>query len=111
MTLQIIDEVIALAPIIEKLGKQIGRHSRELSGQLRRAWPRVMCNACEAMNRMGAKRTNRFDDAMGESKEAHGILRYAIACEFCDVPLAVRTLDRVDKVTATLFKLAHRANR
>ena len=105
---RVIDEIVALAPVVEGMAKVIGRHSPELCGQLRRAWPRVMCNANEALHRMGGKRTNRLDDAMGEAREAHGVLRYALACGYIAGEQAEWALDRVDKVTATLYKLAHR---
>ena len=108
---RVIDEIVELAPVVEGLAKVIGRHSPELSGQLRRAWPRVMCNANEALHRMGGKRTNRLDDAMGEAREAHGVLRYALACNYLEREAGEQALDRVDKVTATLYKLAHRRRR
>lgn len=66
----VVDEILELAPVIEALGKQIARHNAELARQLRNAWPRVMCNTNEALRRMGGKRTNRLDDAMGEAREA-----------------------------------------
>jgi len=104
--LLIIDEIIELAPVVEGLARTIGRRSPELASQIRRAWPRVACNAGEALRRMGRKTTNRLDDAMGESREVHTALRYAAACGF--VEGAEPVIDRVDKVTATLYKLAHR---
>jgi four helix bundle protein len=77
--------------------------------QIRRAWPSVLCNAGEAQHRIGRKRNNRLDDAMGESRETHSALRYAERCGFVsDAAEVARVIDQVDKVTATLYKLAHR---
>ena len=104
--LRVIDDIIELAPVIERLAGQISRHNPELGKQLRRAWPRVLCNAGESLHRMGRKTTNRLDDAMGEAREAHAALRYAAACGF--IGNAEQVIDQVDKVTATLYKLAHR---
>ena len=70
-----------------------------------------MCNVSEALHRMGGKRTNRLDDAMGEAREVHGVLRYALACGFIGGEQPEWALDQVDKVTATLYKLAHRRRR
>ena len=108
MALRVVDEILELAPVVEALARTISRQNPELAKQLRKAWPRVMCNTNEALHRMGGKRTNRLDDAMGEAREAHGVLRYAIACNFIEGEQAEWALDRVDKVTATLHKLAHR---
>lgn len=109
--LRVVDEIVELAPVLECQAKRIARHSPELARQLRKAWPRVMCNVNEALHRMGGKRTNRLDDAMGEAREAHGVLRYAMACGFIAGEQPEWALDRVDKVTATLYKLAHRRMR
>ena len=106
--LRIIDDIIELAPIVEGLARDIGRHSPELAKQIRRAWPSVLCNAGESLHRMGRKNINRLDDAMGEARETHCALRYGMACGFVsDGDGAARALDRIDKVTATLYKLAH----
>jgi len=110
--LRIIDDIIELAPVVEQLAGDIARHNPELAKQMRRAWPSVLCNAGESLHRMGRKSTNRLDDAMGEARETHCALRYGIACGFIgDTKRAERALDRIDKVTATLYKLAHKPRR
>ena len=112
MKLLIIDDIIELAPQVEGLAREISRQSPELARQIKRAWPSVLCNAGEAMHRMGRKGTNRFDDAMGESRETYSALRYGVACGFIgNEERALGIIDRVDKVTATLYKLAHRPKR
>ena len=110
--LRVIDDIIELAPVVEGLAGDISRHNPELAKQMRRAWPSVLCNAGESLHRMGRKTTNRLDDAMGEARETHCALRYAMACGFvADTKRAERVLDRIDKVTATLYKLAYRRGR
>ena len=110
--LRVIDDIIALAPRIEALSQEIARHSPELAKQMRRAWPSVLCNAGESLHRMGRKSSNRLDDAMGEARETHCALRYALACDWlCDSEGAAEVLDRIDKITAVLYKLAHRRPR
>ena len=72
----------------------------------------MLCNVGEAMHRMGRKKTNRLDDAMGESRETYSALRYGIRCGFIgNEQRALKTIDQVDKVTATLYKLAHKPKR
>jgi four helix bundle protein len=110
--LRVIDDIIELAPLVERLAREISRHSPELANQIRRAWPKVLCNAGESLHRMGRKTTNRLDDAMGEARETHYALRYGIACGFFgNAERAEAVAERVDIVTAMLYKLAYRRRR
>ncbi len=88
--------------------KQIGGHDTELASQIRRAWVRVGMNAGEAQHRRGAKSANRFDDAMGEAREALTGLRMALAFDLISNAQADAVLDRLDRIVAILYKLAHR---
>jgi hypothetical protein len=68
-------------------------------------------NAGEAQHRRGAKRVNRFDDAMGEAREAHTGLRMALAFELIHHEQADHVIDKVDRIVAILYKLSHPARR
>jgi hypothetical protein len=50
--------------------------------------------------------TRASSAALGEAKEAHTALRYAVACSYADVDDAL--LRRVDGVAAVLYRLAQR---
>jgi hypothetical protein len=55
--------------------------------------------------RRGDKGRNRFDDALGGAKEAHGALRVVFACSHS--VMDEELLRRVDGVAAVLYRLAH----
>ncbi len=108
MALHIINDIFAIGRQLQPLCKQIGRYDKELASQIRRAWVRTGMNAGEAQHRRGAKACNRFDDAMGEAREAHTGLRMALAFDFVDSARAEPLLDPMDKVVATLYKLSNK---
>ena len=68
-------------------------------------------NVGEAQHRRGAKGHNRFDDAMGEAREAHTGLRMALAFDFVSKEQAEPVIDKADRIVAILNKLAHRSRR
>ena len=108
MSLRVLDEIIALSPRIRQVVRTVKPHSKELSEQLDRAWTRVVSNTAEAASRRGRnKGRNRFDDALGEAKESHGLLRYVFAAE--KMPPEPELLRRVDGVAAVLWTLANRS--
>jgi four helix bundle protein len=106
MGLRVLDEIISLATEVQRVVAAVRPRNRELADQLERAWCRVATGAGEAGARRGEKGRNRFDDALGEAKEAHIALRYAAACRYADVDDAL--LRRVDGVAAVLYRLAQR---
>jgi len=108
MALRIIGDITRVARDINILCEQIALRDKELSSQIRRAWVRTGMNAGEAQHRLGAKGTNRFDDAMGEAREAHTGLTMALALAYVSEGLASQVIDQVDRVVAILYKLAHR---
>ena len=103
MSLRVIDEIISIAVEVKRVVAEVRAHNRELSAQLERAWCRVATNAGEGQLRRGAKGCNRFDDALGEAREAHVALRYAQACGYARVDAEL--LRRVDGVAAVLYTL------
>ena len=86
----------------------LAQHDAELASQTRRAWVRAGMNTAEAQHRRGAKAANRFDDAMGEAREAFTGLGLAVAFEYVDPEVGAKVLDQVDRVVAILYKLAHK---
>jgi four helix bundle protein len=106
MGLRVLDEIVGLSPRVSEVVRDVRGHNRELALQLERAWTRVACGAAEGQTRRGDKGRNRFDDALGEAKEAHGVLRVVFACSYSAVDDEL--LQRVDGVAAVLYRLAHR---
>ena len=108
MALRVIDEIIGVGERLNRACRQIAQHDRELGSQIRRAWVRACMNAGEAQHRRGAKGRNRFDDAMGEAREAYTGLRMARAFAYADEGLLAGLIGEVDGVVAVLFTLAHK---
>ena len=108
MALRVIDEIIRVGEGLNRACRQIAQHDRELGSQIRRAWVRACMNAGEAQHRRGAKGRNRFDDAMGEAREAYTGLRMARAFAYADEALLAGLIDEADGVVAVLFTLAHK---
>ena len=109
MGLRVVDEIVSLAVDITRVVCDVRAHNGELASQLERAWCRVATSTGEAQLRRGAKGNNRFDDALGEAKEAHAALRYAAACQYADID--EQLLQRVDGAAAVLYCLARRPQR
>ena len=106
MGLRVIDEIVSLSVDIKRVVSEVHAHNSELASQLERAWCRVATGTGEGQLRRGAKGKNRFDDALGEAKEAHVALRYAVACGYADIDEVL--MRRVDGVAAVLYTLARR---
>ena len=102
--LRVVDEIVSLAVDITRVVGEVRAHNAELSSQLERAWCRVATGTGEAQMRRGMKGKNRFDDALGEAKEAHVALRYAAACSYAKID--AQLLRRVDGVAAVLYRLS-----
>ena len=112
MKLIVIDDMVTIGKEVNRRCKEIAQQDRELASQIRRAWVRAIMNAGEAQHRRGAKRANRFDDAMGEAREAHTGLRAAVGFEMLiDGPASAELLRQVDSVVARLYVLAHKPRR
>ncbi len=105
--MRVLDEIIALSPLVHAVIRGVRPRSQEVSSQLDRSWTRVVSNTSEAASRRGRnKGRNRFDDALGEAKESHGLLRYVFVTKM--MPHDAELLRRVDGVAAVLWTLANR---
>ena len=104
--LRVLDEIISLVPDVSRVVGEAQAHNAELAGQLQRAWTRVATGTAEGQMRRGNKGKNRFDDALGEAKEAHAALRFAAAGRLAKVD--AQLLRRVDGVAAVLYRLSRR---
>ncbi|MCB9731798.1 MAG: four helix bundle protein [Deltaproteobacteria bacterium] len=76
-----------------------------LADQLSRAAISVPLNIAEATGVIGRNKRVRFGTALGSAREVRSCLEIAVVCGFAE-PLDARSEDRLDKVIATLFKLA-----
>ena len=109
--LRVLDDIIRLGPEAQALSREISAHDKELADQIRRAWVRAGMNAGEAQFRRGAKGKSRFDDAMGEAREAMTGLQMATAFGFIQEARSGPLLKEVDRVVGCLWVLANRRKR
>ena len=83
---------------------RIRAFDRDLASQLRRSSQSVALNVAEGMGSSGAARRNKYAIALGEARECLAVIEVAQAWKYIE-EAPVGTLDRLDKITATLFKL------
>jgi four helix bundle protein len=83
----------------------IETHDRDLGRQLRRASTSVLLNISEGSGSAGGTRRERYRNALGSARETGACLDAAMALGYVESVDPV-LLDRLDKVRATLVKVA-----
>jgi four helix bundle protein len=101
-----IDEVVvgviaALRPVIEG----IERRDPDLARQMRRASSSVALNAAEGAYSRGRNRPARYATALGSMRETLACIEVGVALGYI-APIDGAVLDAIDRVQATLFKVA-----
>ena len=86
----------------------IARQDPDLSKQMRRALNSVGLNSGEGLSARGGNRTVRLESAMASGREVIMALRIAGAAGCMDAERVRREVDAVDRIVATLYKLAYR---
>ena len=107
--LRILDDIVAMVGRVDALAGVIGQRNRELADQLRRASISVGLNAAEGMHARGKKRLSQLDIAMSSGRESIMALRMAGALRLLNADTVAMEADNLDRIVATLYKLAHRA--
>ena len=107
----VVEMVATLAPAVG----QIGRHDADLARQMKRALCSVPLNLAEAHQSLGGdpgkspKGDNaraRYHTALGSMRETKACIDVARALGYVE-PLDAGVADRIDHVSATLYRLAH----
>jgi four helix bundle protein len=93
---------------IHQLCRIIARQDPDLSKQMKRAINSVGLNAGEGLWARGGNRTVRIESAMASGREVILGLRIAGAAGYLDSQRVAREVDNVDRIVATLYKLAYR---
>ena len=96
-----IDVMRGLRPVIVK----IEGSDRDLARQLRRAASSVALNISEGSGSSGGTRRERYRNALGSARETTACLEVAVALGYVE-GLDARMLDDLDRVRATLVKIA-----
>ncbi len=106
MSLRIYGDVIhaltALRPIVEKIEKR----DKDLAEQMRSALSSVALNCSEGGGSQGKNVRARYFNALGSMKESRACLDVAMAWAYIH-PVDAGLADRLDKITAVLWKLTH----
>ena len=103
--LRLYDDVQAWQSDARELCDRIRVHDRDLASQLRRSAQSVAMNLGEGMSASGGVRRNAYATALREARECVVAIDVARRWGYvAEVSPAI--LDRLDKIMATLFKLA-----
>ena len=97
----VVELVAALAPQVA----QIGRHDADLARQMKRALCSVPLNLAEAHQSLGGNARARYHTALGSMRETKACIDVARALGYV-APLDAKIDDRIDHVSATLYRLA-----
>ena len=108
MQLRILDDIVQTVSTIHRLCRVIARHDPDLSKQMKRAINSVGLNSGEGLSARGGNRTVRIESAMTSGREVILGLRIAGAAGYLDPERVAREVDSVDRIVATLYKLAYR---
>ena len=107
MRLRILDDIVETVGRIHRLCRVIARHDPDLSKQMRRAINSVGLNAGEGLYARGGNRTTRIESAMASGREGILGLRISGAAGYLEAERVARELDTLDRIVATLYKLAY----
>lgn len=110
MKLRILDDIVETVGTIHRLCRIIARQDPDLSKQLKRAINSVGLNSGEGLFARGGNRTVRIESAMTSGREVILGLRIAGAAGYLDAERVAREVDTLDRIVATLYKLAYRAS-
>jgi four helix bundle protein len=84
----------------------IGRHDRDLLGQLKRATSSVPLNVAEGLGHKGGNREQRFCTALGSAREVAACLDVAVAWGY--LGSGAEVIDEVDHLVGMLYRLVHK---
>jgi four helix bundle protein len=108
MQLRILDDIVETVGTIHRLCRIIARQDPDLSKQMKRAINSVGLNSGEGLFARGGNRTVRIESAMTSGREVILGLRIAGAAGYLDAARVAREVDTLDRIVATLYKLAYR---
>jgi four helix bundle protein len=107
---RIVDDIVQTVGNVHRLCLVIGRQDPDLARQIRRAISSVGLNSGEGLSARGGNRRVRLESAMASGREAVMGLRIAGAAGYLDAERVAVEVDTLDRIVATLYKLAYRAS-
>jgi four helix bundle protein len=106
-SLRVVTEMISLAREVGAVVRQVARHDKSLTDQMRRAWTSAAHDASEGQHQRGNKRLNRMCDAMGSARETRTAILLSEAYGYVEAEQALPLAARIDACVAQLYRLAH----
>ena len=103
--LQIYPIILSFVADVAELTPRIAHHDPDLARQLRRASSSVALNCSEGMYARGRSRTNCYNIALREMREAYAALEVAVRLRYLP-PLAEELEDRIQRIVGTLYRLS-----
>ena len=105
--LRIYDVALAMAGEAAVIGRRIERFDRDLARQVRRSSTAVPLNVAEGMCARGANKQARYQTAMAEANETVAAVQVAKVAGYLEEVDVTKLLDRLDHITAVMWKLTH----
>src|SRR6187549_543082 len=103
-TFRIYEDTRRLVRLMRPLWERVGKHNRELRKQMERAAISVPANTAEGMHRRGGHQRERFEVAMGSSRECISHLHTSIDAGYLTEAECDEAIDCADKIAATLWR-------
>ena len=106
--LRILDDIVLTVGNVHGLCRVIARQDADLSKQLKRAVNSIGLNAGEGLHARGGNRTVRIESAINSAREVVMGLRIAGAAGYLPAERVATELATLDRIVATLWRLAYR---
>ena len=106
--LRISSNIVSMVGRVHALARGVARHDADLARQIKRASASVGLNFAEGVHAPDGNRRSRLGTAIGSAREVTFALRIAGSCGYLSAESLAAELDRLDHITAVLWKLAYR---
>ena len=110
MKLRILDDIVETVGPSHRLCRKVARHDPSLAKQVREAANSVGLNSGEGLYARAGNRTVRIESAMNSGREVMIGLRISGAAGYLEAAVVASEVDALDRIVATLYKLAYRAS-
>jgi four helix bundle protein len=103
--LKVYETILEVLRMLRPVIAQIEAHDRDLARQLKRASSSMALNVSEASGSSGGTRRERYRNALGSARESGACIDVALTWGYVE-RIDAALLDKLDKVRATLVKVA-----
>jgi four helix bundle protein len=107
MALRIYETSVQMVASVVGFARAVAREDPDLARQMRRAACSVPLNIQEGTWSRGRNREARLHNALGSAKETIACLDVSAACGYVPPDRAGTEVDRLEHISATLWKLIH----